>query len=98
MAAPRLSCSITSDLNGPYKIINVGSVLSRQAFLDVVPYAASKHAVLALINGGAKALVQHHIRSERSLQDHQRWVGPLPSSFPGRGSIRCFQTCGARAD
>lgn len=47
--------------NGPYKIINVGSILSRQAFDDVVPYACSKHAVLALINGGAKALVQHNI-------------------------------------
>lgn len=45
----------------PYKIINVGSILSRQAFDDVVPYAASKHAVLAMINGGAKALVQHNI-------------------------------------
>lgn len=47
--------------NGPYKIINVGSILSRQAFDDVVPYACSKHAVLAMINGGAKALVQHNI-------------------------------------
>lgn len=45
----------------PYKIINVGSILSRQAFDDVVPYACSKHAVLAMINGGAKALVQHNI-------------------------------------
>tara|TARA_R110002126_G_scaffold67646_12_gene171257 strand:- start:1684 stop:2487 length:804 start_codon:yes stop_codon:yes gene_type:complete len=47
--------------NGPYKIINVGSILSRQAFDDVVPYACSKHAVLAMINGGAKALVGHNI-------------------------------------
>lgn len=46
---------------GPYKIINVGSILSRQAFDDVVPYACSKHAVLALINGGSKALVEHNI-------------------------------------
>ncbi len=45
----------------PYKIINVGSILSRQAFLDVVPYSCSKHAVLAMINGGAKALVDHNI-------------------------------------
>lgn len=45
----------------PYKIINVGSILSRQAFDDVVPYACSKHAVLAMINGGAKALVEHNI-------------------------------------
>jgi meso-butanediol dehydrogenase/(S,S)-butanediol dehydrogenase/diacetyl reductase len=47
--------------NGPYKIINVGSILSRQAFDDVVPYSCSKHAVQAMINGGAKALVDHNI-------------------------------------
>lgn len=47
--------------NGPYKIVNVGSILSRQAFDDVVPYACSKHAVMAMINGGAKALVDHNI-------------------------------------
>ena len=47
--------------NGPYKIINVGSILSRQAFDDVIPYSCSKHAVLAMINGGAKALVDHNI-------------------------------------
>jgi meso-butanediol dehydrogenase/(S,S)-butanediol dehydrogenase/diacetyl reductase len=47
--------------NGPYKILNVGSILSRQAFDDVVPYSCSKHAVLAMINGGAKALVGHNI-------------------------------------
>jgi len=47
--------------NGPYKIINVGSILSRQAFDDVIPYSCSKHAVLAMINGGAKALVDDNI-------------------------------------
>ena len=47
--------------NGPYKIINVGSILSRQAFDDVIPYSCSKHAVLAMINGGAKALVDHNV-------------------------------------
>lgn len=47
--------------NGPYKIINVGSILSRQAFDDVIPYSCSKHAVLAMINGGAKALIDHNI-------------------------------------
>jgi meso-butanediol dehydrogenase / (S,S)-butanediol dehydrogenase / diacetyl reductase len=45
----------------PYKIINVGSILSRDAFDDVVVYSASKHAVLALIRGGAKALIEHNI-------------------------------------
>lgn len=45
----------------PYKIINVGSILSRDVFDDVVVYGASKHAVLALIKGGAKALIEHNI-------------------------------------
>ena len=45
----------------PGKIINVGSILSREAFLDVIPYSMSKHAVLGLIKGGAKALVDHNI-------------------------------------
>ncbi len=45
----------------PYKIINVGSILSRQAFDDVVPYSCSKHAVQAMINGGAKALAKDNI-------------------------------------
>ena len=47
--------------NHPYKIINVGSILSRAAFLDVIPYSCSKHAVLAMITGGAKALWEHNI-------------------------------------
>ncbi|MHA7880246.1 MAG: SDR family NAD(P)-dependent oxidoreductase [Saccharospirillum sp.] len=45
----------------PYKIINVGSILSRAAFLDVIPYSCSKHAALAMITGGAKALWEHNI-------------------------------------
>ncbi|MEZ7822189.1 MAG: SDR family oxidoreductase [Candidatus Nanopelagicales bacterium] len=45
----------------PYKIINVGSILSREAYDDVVVYSASKHAVLAMIKGGAKALIEHNI-------------------------------------
>ncbi|MBJ3778788.1 SDR family NAD(P)-dependent oxidoreductase [Acuticoccus mangrovi] len=46
---------------GPYKIINVGSIASRTTFDDVVPYCCSKHAVLAMITGGARALVEHNI-------------------------------------
>ncbi len=45
----------------PYKIINVGSILSRETFDDVVVYGASKHAVLALIKGGAKSLMEYNI-------------------------------------
>ena len=45
----------------PYKIINVGSILSRDTFIDVVVYGMSQHAVLALIKGGAKALIEYGI-------------------------------------
>lgn len=45
----------------PYKIVNVGSILSRETFDDVVVYGCSKHAVLALIKGGAKSLIEHNI-------------------------------------
>jgi meso-butanediol dehydrogenase / (S,S)-butanediol dehydrogenase / diacetyl reductase len=45
----------------PYKIINVGSIVSRTAFLDVIPYSCSKYCALALIIGGAKALWEHRI-------------------------------------
>jgi len=45
----------------PYKIIPVGSIVSRTAFLDVIPYCCSKYAVLAMIIGGAKALWEHRI-------------------------------------
>lgn len=45
----------------PYKIINVGSIVSRTAFLDVVPYSCSKYCSLAMIIGGAKALWEHKI-------------------------------------
>ncbi|MEK9987982.1 MAG: SDR family oxidoreductase [Aquiluna sp.] len=45
----------------PYKIINVGSILSREAFVDVTVYTMSKHAVLGLIKAGAKSLMEHNI-------------------------------------
>lgn len=44
-----------------YKIINVGSILSREAFIDVTVYTMSKHAVLGLIKAGAKSLMEHNI-------------------------------------
>lgn len=47
--------------NGPYKIIPVGSIASHMSFDDIVPYASSKHAVLAMIRGGSKALWEHNI-------------------------------------
>tara|TARA_B100000315_G_C14005675_1_gene332184 strand:- start:69 stop:503 length:435 start_codon:yes stop_codon:yes gene_type:complete len=47
--------------NGPYKILHVASILSRETFDDVVVYGMSKHAIKGLIQGGAKALVEHNI-------------------------------------
>lgn len=44
-----------------YKIINVGSIISRTVSLDVIPYSQSKYCSLALIIGGAKALWEHKI-------------------------------------
>ncbi len=45
----------------PYKIINVGSILSRDTFIDVIVYGMSQHAVLGLIKGGAKGLIEFNI-------------------------------------
>lgn len=45
----------------PYKIINVGSILSRDTFDDVIVYGMSQHAVLGLIKGGAKGLWEYNI-------------------------------------
>ena len=45
----------------PYKILNVGSILSREAFDDVTVYTMTKHAILGLIKAGAKSLVEHNI-------------------------------------
>jgi len=45
----------------PYKIINVGSILSREAFDDVTVYTMTKHAILGLIKAGAKSLIEHNI-------------------------------------
>ncbi len=47
--------------NGPYKILHVASILSRETFDDVIVYGMSKHAIKGLIQGGAKGLVQHNI-------------------------------------
>jgi meso-butanediol dehydrogenase / (S,S)-butanediol dehydrogenase / diacetyl reductase len=45
----------------PYKIINVGSILSRDTFIDSPVYTSTKHAVLGLIKAGAKSLIEFNI-------------------------------------
>ena len=43
------------------KIVNTASIASRQGFDNVAPYCASKHAVLSLIQSGARDLAKHGI-------------------------------------
>ena len=43
------------------KIINTASIASRQGYPSFVPYCASKFAVLAIIQGAARALAGHRI-------------------------------------
>ncbi len=43
------------------KIINTASIASRQGYPSFVPYCASKFAVLAIIQGAARALAAHGI-------------------------------------
>lgn len=45
----------------PYKIINVGSIASRQPLIDVTVYCTSKYGCLALTHCGAVALAEHGI-------------------------------------
>ncbi len=47
--------------SGPHKILHAASIVSRETFDDVVVYCMSKHAIKALIQGGAKDLVKHNI-------------------------------------
>jgi|SRR5471032_133928 len=43
------------------KIINTASIAGRQGYADFAPYCASKFAVVALIQAGARALASHKI-------------------------------------
>ncbi|SAK95622.1 sorbitol dehydrogenase [Caballeronia catudaia] len=43
------------------KIVNTASIASRQGYPEFAPYCASKFAVVALIQAGARALAQHRI-------------------------------------
>lgn len=46
---------------GPGKIINTASIASRQGFDNVVPYCASKWAVVSLTQSAARDLAKHNI-------------------------------------
>lgn len=43
------------------KIINTASLAGRQGYPDIAPYCASKFAVVALTQAGARGLAEHHI-------------------------------------
>lgn len=45
----------------PGKIINTASIAGRQGYASFAPYSASKFAVIALTQAGARALAAHHI-------------------------------------
>lgn len=46
---------------GGGKIVNTGSIASRQGFWDFVPYCAAKFGVLAVTQATARGLIQHGI-------------------------------------
>ncbi|MEV5010802.1 glucose 1-dehydrogenase [Streptomyces sp. NPDC055692] len=46
---------------GPGKIVNTASIAGREGYPSFAPYSASKFAVIALTQSGARALAQHHI-------------------------------------
>jgi len=46
---------------GGGKIVNTASIASRQGYAEFVPYCASKFAVVAIIQAGARALASEHI-------------------------------------
>ncbi|GAB7069082.1 SDR family oxidoreductase [Mycobacterium hodleri] len=46
---------------GGGKIVNTASIASRQGYAEFVPYCASKFAVVAIIQAGARALAGDHI-------------------------------------
>ena len=46
---------------GGGKIVNTASIASRQGYAEFVPYCASKFAVVAIIQAGARALAGYHI-------------------------------------
>ena len=46
---------------GGGKIINTASIAGRQGYPSFVPYCASKFAVIAIVQGAARAFAEHHI-------------------------------------
>jgi meso-butanediol dehydrogenase / (S,S)-butanediol dehydrogenase / diacetyl reductase len=60
------------------KIINTGSIASRQGFWDFVPYCVSKFGVLAVTQAAARGLVEHGITVNAfapGVVDTPMWIG-----------------------
>jgi len=60
------------------KIINTGSIASRQGFWDFVPYCVAKFGVLAVTQATARGLIEHGITVNAfapGVVDTPMWVG-----------------------
>src|SRR6476660_9051896 len=60
------------------KIINTGSIASRQGFWDFVPYCVSKFGVLAVTQATARGLIEHGITVNAfapGVADTPMWIG-----------------------
>jgi meso-butanediol dehydrogenase/(S,S)-butanediol dehydrogenase/diacetyl reductase len=60
------------------KIINTGSIASRQGFWDFVPYCVAKFGVLAITQATARGLIEHGITVNAfapGVVDTPMWIG-----------------------
>src|SRR5204863_10210635 len=60
------------------KIINTGSIASRQRYWDFVPYCVAKFGVLAITQATARGLIQHGITVNAfapGVVDTPMWIG-----------------------
>jgi meso-butanediol dehydrogenase/(S,S)-butanediol dehydrogenase/diacetyl reductase len=60
------------------KIVNTGSIASRQAFWDFVPYCVAKFGILALTQATARGLIEHGITVNAfapGVVDTPMWIG-----------------------
>src|SRR5437763_6908185 len=60
------------------KIVNTGSIASRQGFWDFVPYCVAKFGVLAVTQATARGLIEHRITVNAfapGVVDTPMWVG-----------------------
>jgi meso-butanediol dehydrogenase / (S,S)-butanediol dehydrogenase / diacetyl reductase len=76
------------------KIVNTGSIASRQGFWDFVPYCVSKFGVLAVTQAAARGLAEHGITVNAfapGVVDTPMWIGL-------NEDIRAIHDQGADAD